>query len=133
MLDYAREKREKRKDAKKIVWILGAMAVVFVMVITRFAIADGSYSLPDPPTKELVYNIAKDFVRPTLKKGNVNFVTSGYKFTSQPDSVYVIRSSAEITDETGWSEKTYFEVVLKYRGGSAASRANWTVLNLDED
>jgi hypothetical protein len=133
MLDYAREKKEKKKDALKIVWILSVLAVVFIVIITRFALADGGDVYTGLPTNDLVYTMAKDFVRPTLKKGNVNFLASGYKFTMERDSTYMIRSSAEITDDTGWSEKTYFEIVLKYRGGSGASRNNWKVLNLDED
>ncbi len=133
MLDYAREKREKKKDAKKIVWIIGALAVVFVVLITRFALVNESDPYTGMPTSDVVYTMAKYFVRPTLKGSNIDFLSSGYKLTMERDSVYVIRSSAKITDNTGWTEDTYFEVVLKYKGGSTSSRKSWEVLNLDKD
>src|ERR1700748_260239 len=133
MLDYAREKREKKKDAKKVVWIIGALAVVFIVLVVRFALRNSADVYTGLPTKDIVYTIAKDFVRPTLKKGDVDFLSSCYKFSSERDSVYVVRSSAKITDDKGFTEETYFEIVLKYKGGPTAVRSNWEIMNLNED
>lgn len=133
MLDYALEKRQKKKDALKVVWILGFLGIIFIIIITRFALAGNNQFYSSAPTDDAVYAIAKRFVQPTLKNKHVSFLTSGYKFVKQRDSVYVIRSYAETKNISGWKETTNFEIVLKYNGGSAYSQSNWEVLNLTED
>jgi len=133
MKDYAREKREKKKAALKVIWIIGLMGVVFLVIVSRFAMAGSDDTYDGGPTNDDVYAMAKRFVRPTIKAANPEFQTSGYSFKTARDSVYVIRSYAEIKDDSGGSEKTNFEIVLKYKGGPIAIKDNWELLNLNED
>src|ERR1700748_2603180 len=133
MKDYAREKREKKKAALKVVWIIGLMGVVFLVIVSRFAMAGSDDAYDGGPTNDDVYAIAKRFVRPTLKAANPEFQASGYSLKVARDSVYVIRSSADTKNDSGGNEKTNFEIVLKYKGGPIAIKDNWEMLNLNED
>ena len=133
MKDYAREKREKKKAAVKVIWIIGLMGVVFLVIVSRFAMAGSDDTYDGGPTNDDVYAMAKRFIRPTLKADHPEFQASGYSLKMARDSVYVIRSYAETKDNSGNSEKTNFEVVLKYKGGPIAVKDNWDMLNLTED
>jgi hypothetical protein len=133
MKDYAREKREKKKAALKVVWIIGLLGVVFLVIVSRFAMAGSDDIYNGGPTNDDVYSMAKRFVRPTIKTINPEFQTSGYNLKMARDSVYVIRSYAETKDDSGGNEKTNFEIVLKYKGGPIAIKDNWELLNLNED
>ena len=133
MLDYAQEKREKKKDALKIVWILGLLSIIFIVIVARFALANDNDVYTGLPGDDAVYAMAKTFVRPTFKATSVNFLASGYNLVRERDSVYIIRSFAETKDNTGWKEKTNFEIVLKYKGGPSSIMSNWEVLNLTKD
>jgi len=133
MKDYAREKREKKKAALKVVWIIGLLGIIFLVIVARFAMAGSNDLYDGGPTDADVYAMAKRFVRPTIKATNPEFQASGYSFKTARDSVYVIRSYAETKDDSGGSEKTNFEIVLKYKGGPIAVKDNWELLNLNED
>jgi hypothetical protein len=133
MKDYAREKREKKKAALKVIWIIALLGVVFLVIVSRFAMAGSDDSYDGGPTNDDVYAMAKRFVRPTIKATNPEFQASGYKLKMARDSVYVVRSYAETKDDSGNSEKTNFEIVLKYKGGPIAMKNNWELLNLNED
>ncbi len=133
MKDYAREKREKKKAALKVIWIIGLMGVVFLVIVSRFAMAGSDDTYNGGPTNDDVYAMAKRFVRPTIKAANPEFQASGYNLKIARDSVYVIRSYAEAKDDSGSTEKTNFEIVLKYKGGPIAMKDNWELLNLNED
>ena len=133
MKDYAREKREKKKAALKVIWIIGLMGVVFLVIVSRFAMAGSDDTYDGGPTNADVYAMAKRFVRPTIKAINPEFQTSGFSLKMARDSVYVIRSYAKTKNDSGGSEKTNFEVVLKYKGGPIALKDNWDMLNLIED
>jgi hypothetical protein len=131
MKDYAREKREKKKAALKVIWIIGLMGVLFLVIVSRFAMAGSDDINNGSPSNDDVYAMAKRFVRPTLQSVAPEF-HDGYKFRIARDSVYVIRSYAE-TNQHGETEKTNFEIVLKYKGGPFSAKENWEMLNLNED
>lgn len=133
MKDYAREKREKKKAAIKVIWILALLGVVFLVIVSRFAMAGSDDTYNGGPTSDDVYAMAKIFIRPTIKAADPQFQTSGYDLKIARDSVYVIRSYAETRDDSGESEKTNFEVILKYKGGPIAIKDNWELMNLHED
>jgi len=134
MKDYAREKREKKKAALKVIWIIALLGVLFLVIVSRFAMAGSDdFNGGGPPSNDDVYAMAKRFVRPTLRAINPEFQVSGYKFRVACDSVYVIRAYAETKNNSGGTETTNFEVVLKYKGGPVAVKENWDMLHLNED
>jgi hypothetical protein len=133
MKDYAREKREKKKAAIKVIWIIAILGVIFLVIVSRFAMAGSDELYDGGPTNDDIYSMAKRFVRPTLKVANPEFQDSRYNLKVARDSVYVISSYAEATDKSGNREETNFTIMLKYKGGPVAVKDNWEMLNLNED
>jgi len=133
MKDYAREKREKKKAAVKVIWIIALLGIIFLVIVSRFAMAGSEELYDDGPTNDDIYAMAKKFVRPTLQCADPEFQTSGYNLKVARDSVYVIRAYAEVTDKAGNKGETNFTVMLKYKGGPVAVKDNWEMFNLNED
>jgi hypothetical protein len=134
--DYLHHKAVKKKSTLKYVWILVAIAIAiaFVVVVAKYALAGTDDSLfSQLPSSDEVYSISKEFVRPTIKSDDPEFSDSEYQFGQKQDSVYVIKSFVEAKDQTGQSQKTTFEITLKYKGGSKTDQNNWAVLNLNEN
>jgi len=130
---FTTEKRKKKKSAVKVVWVLVLFALVFIVIVVRFALSgDSDEIFSGMPTQDATYDVAKEFVRPTLKGYAPNF-DSGFQYGKQQDSVFVIKSNVETKDNSGQVQKTSFEVTLRYKGGSVSSQNNWELLNLNED
>lgn len=134
--NYLSHKKHKKKSAVKALWIIVALAVVFIVVIGKFALSgnnDVNVLFNGMPSSNDVYHIAKQFVLPTLKGTGANFSEDGYEYGKKADSVFIIRSVVDTKTNTGNPLKTSFEITLKYKGGSVADESNWEVLNLEED
>lgn len=132
--DYFADKKNKKKSAVKVVWVLVLMGIVFVFIVAKFAFS-GTFDdvIGGAPTSDDVYSIAKDFVRPTLKAEDADFSDSEYQFGKKEDSVYVIKSVVETKTHSGDVVKTNFEITLKFKGGSKKDQSSWELLNLNED
>jgi hypothetical protein len=125
---YLAEKKKKKKSAMGGVVVLVIIGVIFAFIIFKFAFTgtiEDTFS--GAPTQDDVYEIAKQYVKPTLKS-ECSFSES-YGFAKKEDSVYVIKSHVDLNDE----RRTNFEITLKYKGGVKTDEHNWDVLNLNED
>jgi len=131
---YINEKNNKKKATLKFVWILIVFGILFAIIVARFALSGSEEDLfSGAPSSDDVYNIAKEFVKPTLKGATADFSDSQYQFGQKQDSVYVIKSFVETPDGTGSNQRTNFEITLKYKGGLRTEERNWEVLNLNEE
>ncbi|MHB8208225.1 hypothetical protein [Mucilaginibacter sp.] len=133
---YLAQKKQKKKSAVKVVWILFALAIVFIIIIAKFALSgdnDVNTLFASMPSSNEVYNIAKQFVMPTLKGNGANFPEDGYEYGKKADSIFVIRSIVNTQTSGGDPLKTNFEITLKYKGGSVSDESSWEVLNLNEN
>jgi len=135
--NYLSHKKQKKKSAQKVVWIILALAIVFIVIIAKIALSgednDVNTLFSGMPSSAEVYNISKQFVLPTLKGSGATFSEDGYEYGKKADSVFVIRSVAETKTSGGDPLKTNFEITLKYKGGIVSDENSWEVLNLDED
>lgn len=130
---YLAEKKKKKKSAMKGVVVLVFAAIAFVAIVIKFALTGSVEDVfTGAPSSTDVYEIAKDFVRPTLKSPDATFSDSAFQFGQTQDSVYVIKSFVQTKDNDGEDQKTNFEIILKYKGGSKSEQQNWEVLNLSE-
>jgi hypothetical protein len=125
---FLSDKAEKKKSASKAVWILLFFSAVAIAMMVKIALT-GSLK-PDLfkglRTNEDAYEIAQQYVRPTLKSPNVTFADEGYQFGKTSDSVYVIKSSVETEGTT-----MEFKITLQYKGGRPDRQKNWAVLSLN--
>jgi hypothetical protein len=134
--NYLVQKKQKKKSAVKVIWILLTLAIVFIIIVAKFALSGDSNIntlFTGMPSSNEVYNIAKQFVLPTLKGNGANFSEDGYEYGKKADSVFVIRSAVNTQTSDGDPLKTNFEITLKYKGGAVTDESSWEVLNLDEN
>lgn len=134
--NYLTQKKRKKKSAVKVIWIIFALAAVFIVIIAKFALSDDhdvNTLFSGMPSSSEVYNIAKQFVLPTLKGSGANFSEDGYEYGKKADSVFIIRSVVDTKTNGGDPVKTNFEITLKYKGGAVANESSWELLNLNED
>ena len=132
-ITYINEKKEKKTKALKFVWVIVVFALLFVVMMVRFALSGADDDIfTSAPSSDDVYAIAKAFVTPTLKSTDPDFSDSQYQFGQKRDSVYIIKSFVEVRDKSGEPQKTNFEIILRYKGGSKSNQQNWEVLNLNE-
>jgi len=134
--NYLAQKKQKKKSAVKVVWIILALAIVFIIIVVKFALSgdnDVNTLFTGMPSSNEVYNIAKQFVLPTLKGNGASFSEDGYEYGKKADSIFVIRSVADTKTSDGDLLKTNFEITLKYKGGAVDDESSWEVLNLNED
>lgn len=133
---YGTLKTQNKKAAKKALWLILTLAMIFIIIMIRIAFAGNNNtdtSFDSMPSNSDAYAIAKQFMLPDLKGNNIHFMDDGYQYSKIEDSVYVIRSFVEMKDNTGNQKKVYFKITLKYKGGSTARIDNWKVITLDED
>jgi hypothetical protein len=133
---YLKDKQHKRKTAMAGVWILVVIGIIFIMVIVKFATSGGNsdtFSFNTFPGSDDAYQVAKQYVSPTLRSGNVVFAEDHYQFAKKSDSVFVIKSYVSSIDEKGEKIKTNFQITLKYNGGPKAVQDNWTMVDLKSD
>ncbi len=131
---YLSEKAEKKKVTREAMWVLGIFVVVFILMIIRIAMrpsgADSVFS--DMPTGAEAFEIAKAYVKPTIKSPDAEFSDGKFAYSKSNDSVYVIKSYFEEHNIAGPAVKTNFTAVIKYHGGLAVNEQNWTLVNLVE-
>ena len=134
--NYLSQKKQKKKSAVKAVWIILALAIIFIVIVAKFALSgdnEVNTLFTGMPSSGEVYNISKLFVLPTLKGTGASFSEDGYEYGKKADSVFVIRSVVDTKTSGGDPLKTSFEITLKYKGGAVADESSWEVLNLEED
>ena len=131
---YIKDKEVKKSFALKGIWLLIVLAIIFSIVLLRFAISGTKYDhLNDQPNNEDAYSIARQFVKPTIKLSNITFPESGYQCAQKPDSVYIIKSYAEAKSKSGEKNITTFQITLRFNGGAVSEKKNWKVLSLSEN
>ncbi|GAA3994049.1 hypothetical protein [Mucilaginibacter dorajii] len=133
---YLKDKQHKRKTAMAGVWILVVIGIIFIMVIVKFATSGGrsdTFSFNSFPGSDDAYQVAKQYVSPTLRSGKLVFAEDHYQFAKKSDSVFVIKSYVTSVDEKGEKIKTNFQITLKYNGGPKAVQDNWTMVDLKSD
>lgn len=124
---FLKEKSVKKKSAIKAVWILLFFCAVIIAMVVKITLT-GSLKpnfFTGLPSNEDAYEIAKEYVRPTLKSSSVTFAEDGYQFAKTSDSVYVIKSTVESEGTT-----TEFKIKLQYKGGQPDKQKNWSVIDL---
>ncbi|MEO6149781.1 MAG: hypothetical protein ABIN95_03805 [Mucilaginibacter sp.] len=131
---YTKKKKLENKKAHGGVWMIFVLLALFAIIIFRVA-SSGSASnsmFNGLPTSDGVYEVAKEFVRPTLRSNNAEFSEEGYEFAQKTDSIYVIRSFAETPSGSGDGSltKESFRITMKYKGGTVSNKENWEVLDL---
>jgi len=131
VIDYALVRKQEKKIFERLVWLMLPLIAAFVYVMIRFALSGGEETIVSQEiTSNGVFQIAQDFVRPTLSGFNAKFSTRGYEYGKLHDSVYMIRSYVD-TKSTGDEDiETKFEITLKYNGGLSTNPDNWDVIRL---
>lgn len=132
---YLKDKHLKKKRAMKGVYAIVIVGVLFIFIMAKFAMSGGVsdlVSFSKMPNADDAYKIAKEFVIPTIRTGNVSFPEDGYQFGKKSDSVYVIKSYVTSVDERGQKNRTNFEMILKYNGGPKFLKKNWSMVDINE-
>lgn len=112
------------------VMVLVTFILIFTFIIVRFALTGNVQSIfSGEPTHDDVYNIAKEYIKPTLKSANATFSESEYQFGKERDSIYIIKSHADLDG----GRRTNFKITLKFKGGAKNDQRNWEILDLNED
>ncbi|MCC8426116.1 hypothetical protein [Mucilaginibacter sp. UR6-11] len=132
--DYLNQKANKKKTGNRALWVFLVFIFIAITVVVKITLT-GSLKpefFKGMPGSDDVYAVAKEFIRPTLRSSGVTFADSKYKFGKQADSVYVIQSSVESTNDNGEKINTEFKIILKYNGGQVDKQKNWTLIDLSE-
>ncbi len=133
--DYLSEKAHKKRISQQAMWALFIFIALFVLIIVRFAFrpdaAGGFFS--KLPSGDDAFEIARDYIKSTLKLADVEFAEGVYRYAKAPDSVYIVKSYFETKDTGNGKVKTNFTVTIKYNGGSNLNKRNWSLLNLEEN
>jgi hypothetical protein len=132
--DYATEKAAKTKSTRQVMWMLLILLILFTIVIFRVAIRSGSKDglFKMTPSGDDAFEIAKDYIRPTLISPRVDFADGDFEFTKNYDSVYIVKSYYETKYDEKTDVKTNFTVKLKYNGGTISSDRNWSLLKMEK-
>jgi hypothetical protein len=131
---YLKDKTAKKRFFQKGMLVLAAMAVIFTVFIIRFALSGSREDLLNgAPGSDDAYQMAKLFVKPTIKSDNIIFPETGYQCAKKPDSVFIIKSYAEAKDQPKPKNITTFEITLKFIGGAVADKNNWKLINIIEE
>ena len=131
---YLQQKAAKQRFLQKGMIMIVALLAIFLVFVTRFALSDSRTDLMNgAPVSSDAYLIAKQFVRPTLKSGNISFPETGYQCAEKPDSVFVVKSYAEDKAQSGAKNITSFQITLKFVGGQVGDKKNWRMITLNEN
>lgn len=131
--NYVESKKARKRSALKAVWVLVALSLIAIFILIKFAHTGIRLTTSGLPTGDEAFDVAQDFVKATLRSDRVNFPDSGYQIAKRSDSVYVIRSVVEITDEAGEKKTNNFKVLMEYKGGKQDEPKNWNLLNISEE
>jgi hypothetical protein len=128
---YLKQKAAKKKTGNKALWLLLIVSAVLISVVAKIFLTDAFKSefFKGLPGNEDAYDIAKQFIEPTLKSSSANFQEDKYQFGKQSDSIYVIQSSVE-TESGGEKVNTNFKIILQYNGGQVDKKKNWSLIDL---
>jgi hypothetical protein len=132
---YLKDKRHKKKTAMIGAWMLAIFGIIFMMIVVKFATSGGSSDMLTFtmfPSSDDAYQVAKQYISPTIKSGNLTFAEDHYQFAKKSDSVFVIKSYVTSIDKKGEKVKTNFRITLKYNGGPKAVQDNWTMIDVNE-
>ena len=133
---YLKDKQEKKKIAMTGVWFLLAFGIIFITLVVKFAIAGSTSDLltfSAYPGSEDVYQVAKQFVSPTIRSHNLIYADDHYQFAKKSDSLFVIKSFVNAINDKGDKVQTNFRITLKYNGGAKLAHENWTLVDLNSD
>jgi len=130
--DYLANKEEKRKSGIKALWLLLVVLAIIIFLAIKIALTGSTKpgGFKGLPTSGDAYTVAKEFVRPTLKSAGADFDDSHYQFAKTSDSVYVIKSTVELTDENNEKISINFKVTLKFNGGLPTAAKNWALIDM---
>ena len=132
--NYLTDKALKKNYAIKGAWLIVALAIIFVIVVIRFAMAGYGFGFTDDmPGTHDAYSVAQEFIKPTIKLTEVSFPESGYQCATTPDSTYIIKSYAEAKGQDKEKGIIAFEIILKYNGGKVRDTSSWTVVDVREN
>ena len=131
--NYVESKKARKRSALKAVWVLVTLSLIAIFILIKFAHTGIRLTTSGLPTNDEAYEVAQDFVKATLRSDRVDFPGSGYQLAKRSDSVYVIRSVVEVTDEAGEKKTNNFKVVMEYKGGKQDEQKNWSLLNISEE
>ncbi|HEX8024213.1 hypothetical protein [Mucilaginibacter sp.] len=132
---YLNEKQHKKKRAMKGVYAIIIVGIAFVFIMIKFATSGGVsevLSFSKMPNADDAYKIATEFVTPTIRDGNISFPDDKYQFGKKTDSVFIIKSYVLSKDSRGQTNRTNFEVILKYNGGPKFLKKNWDLVDINE-
>lgn len=132
---YLKEKQHKKKRAMKGVYAMVVAGIVFIFIMAKFATSGGVsevLSFSKMPNADDTYKIAMEFVTPTIRNGNISFPDDKYQFGRKSDSVFIIKSYVLSTGGKGETNRTNFEVILKYSGGPKFLKKNWALVDINE-
>lgn len=133
--NYVEGKATRKKSAKGAAWILIVLCIVFAIIVVKFAMNNGmvNFNTSGLPSNDDAYDVAKSFVKSTVNAKSISFSSSGYQIAKKSDSVYVVKSAAEVTGETGDKKTTNYKVLMHYNGGKKDEQKNWSLMNITED
>ncbi|MFD2146881.1 hypothetical protein [Mucilaginibacter antarcticus] len=128
---YLKQKAAKKKTGNKALIIFLVFIAIAISVLAKITLTGSlspSFSAGMPGAED-TYDIAKQFIEPTLKSSSANFQDDRYQFGNQSDSVFVIQSSVK-TSDGGEKIVMPFKIVLKYNGGQIDRKKNWSLVDL---
>jgi hypothetical protein len=132
--DYVKNKAVKKKTAKKAVWLLAGLGLIFIFIVLKFAQSSGMrFTTGGLPNGSDAFEVSKDFVRATVRSNEVAFPGSGFQFAKKSDSVYVVRSVVELGSDNGGKKTVNFRILMQYHGGKQDELKNWSLLNISEE
>jgi len=132
--DYLTEAENKKRATGNAMWVLLFFIIIFVAIIIRIGLRSGSTGslFSSLPSDGDAYEIAKDYIKPTLRTPETTFAEDDYQCIKPSDSVYEVRSYFESTFSSNEKVKTPFAITLKYNGGTISNQQNWSVINMEE-
>lgn len=111
------------------------LVLLLIFMLARIAYRGSSLSnhefFSTLPTNADAYEMARQFVKPTVLGSDVKFAEDRYQFGKTSDSVYVIRSYFQAVDKSD-TVKNYFKITMRYKGGATLNKMNWVVLSLEK-
>jgi hypothetical protein len=128
------EHARRKKSTNDAMWLLFILITLFTVIIARFALRSGVGNgfFNEMPSGSDAYEIARDYIRPTLRMPDTKFAEDGYQYAKTRDSVYVVKSYFITSFPINGKVKTNFTIRLKYNGGTSLNDNNWTLVNLQE-
>ena len=130
--EFAKEHRAKRNYTTQGMWFLIVFFLLLLSILGRFAIrrhSNGSYFSGTPSGSD-AFQVAKDFLTPTLPAPNVDYPKDDYRSDKESDSIYVVKSWFQLPNN---GTKTNFVVKLKYLGGDNLNDHSWELVYIREE